>query len=72
MKKASLIIIAMLLLAGVSGAYGYFFIYESDDSKDVQIEQDQLQENNDPVEEEPEDPSVEDNETFFRGIKDGR
>ena len=29
MKKSPLIISLMLLITGASGAYGYFFIYES-------------------------------------------
>ena len=69
----SLIVIAMLLVTGASGAYGYFFIYESDDSEVLQKDQEQTQEIDDTVEdepEEPEEPSSEDNDTFFRGIKD--
>ena len=44
---------------------------ESDDSENVQKEQDQTQENNNnTVEEDPEDSPVEDNDTFFRGMKE--
>ena len=37
MKKMTLIVIAMLLVTGASGAYGYFFIYQSDDSDEVEV-----------------------------------
>ena len=65
----------MLLITGASGAYGYFFIYDKDDSEDLEIEKGQNQENNNTVEEEPEpeepdDPPAEDNDDFFRGVKD--
>ena len=63
----------MLLITGASGAYGYFFIYEADDSEITKTEQEQVQETNDTADEkpeEPEDPPVEENNTFFRGIKD--
>ena len=72
MKKASLIIVVMLLITGASGAYGYFFIYEADDSESEIVEQEEepTTETNDTVEEEPEDPLLETNDTFFRGIKD--
>ena len=39
MKKITLIVIAMLLVTGVRGAYGYFFIYESDNSSEDKVEQ---------------------------------
>jgi len=74
MKKITLIVIAMLLVTGASGAYGYFFIYESDNSSEDKVEQ--IQETNETVEEEPEepeepeDPPAEDNNTFFRGLRD--
>ena len=64
----------MLLVTGASGAYGYFFIYESDNSSEDKVEQ--IQETNETVEEEPEepeepeDPPAEDNNTFFRGLRD--
>ena len=35
----TLIVIAMLLVTGASGAYGYFFIYESNDSEEIEVEQ---------------------------------
>ena len=63
----------MLLITGASGAYGYFFIYEADDSEITKTEQEQVQETNDTADEKPEeseDPPVEENNTFFRGIKD--
>ncbi len=74
MKKMTLIVIAMLLVTGASGAYGYFFIYEADNSSEDKVEQ--IQETNETVgeepeePEEPEDPPVEDNSTFFRGLRD--
>ena len=74
MKKMTLIVIAMLLVTGASGAFGYFFIYVSDDSEVVvAVQDDQTQETDDTVDEgpeEPEDPPAEDNDTFFRGMKD--
>ena len=61
----------MLLITGASGAYGYFFIYEADDSESEIVEQEEpVTETNDTVEEEPDDPPLETNDTFFRGIKD--
>ena len=41
----------MLLVTGASGAYGYFFIYESDNSSEDKVEQ--IQETNDPGSPEP-------------------
>ena len=41
MKKMTLIIGAMLLVSGASGAYGYFFIYQAEDSDNVEIQQEQ-------------------------------
>ena len=70
----TLIVIAMLLVTGASGAYGYFFIYESSDSEEIEVEQ--VQETNETVEEEPEEPEepdeppAEDNNSFFRGMRD--
>ena len=43
MKKISLIIATMLLITGASGAYGYFFIYDKDDSENLEIEKEQTQ-----------------------------
>ena len=71
MKKASLIIVVLLLITGASSSYGYFFIYEADDSEPEIVEQEEpVTETNDTIEEEPDDPPLETNDTFFRGIKD--
>jgi len=72
MKKIALLLTTILLIAGISGIYGYSSIYSKDDETNslVAETEDQTQENNSTVEEEPEDPPVEDKDTFFRGIKD--
>lgn len=64
----------MLLITGASGAYGYFFIYENDELEVIELDAiDDAPETNETVEEEPEepeDPPIEDNTTFFRGMKE--
>ena len=72
MKKTSLLLATVLLIAGVSGTYGYFFIFSDDepDSPAVEIKEEQTQGTNGTVEEEPDDSLAETNDTFFRGIKD--
>ena len=76
MKKATLIIAVMLLITGASGAYGYFFIYESEDSNIVLVEEEQVQDTNETAEEEPEEPEEPeespqtDNNSFFVGMKE--
>ena len=67
MKIGAIIVIAMLLVSGCLADNNS----ESDDSENVQKEQDQTQENNNnTVEEDPEDSPIEDNDTFFRGMKE--
>ena len=76
MKKVTLIISLMLLITGASGAYGYFFIYESEDSNIVVVEEEQVQDTNETAEEEPEEPEEPeespqtDNNSFFVGMKE--
>ena len=49
----------MLLITGASGAYGYFFIYETDSSEAEIVEQEEpVTETNDTVEEEPDNPPL--------------
>ena len=71
MKKTSFLIIGILLITGISGAYGYVFIYDIDESETPVLEtEEQMQETNDTVEEEPEEPIIEDNSSFFRGLRE--
>ncbi|MEC7135760.1 MAG: hypothetical protein VXW55_03740, partial [Candidatus Thermoplasmatota archaeon] len=76
MKKITLILATLLLITSASGAYGYFFIYQLDNSNEVEVQQEQVQETNETVEkepeepEEPEEPPQEDNSSFFIGMKD--
>ena len=65
MKKITLIIVTLFLITSVSGAYGYFFIYQSDDSDEVEVQQEQVQETNETVEEEPEEFVVHENDVYF-------
>ena len=71
MKKISLLLAVIVLIAGASGTYGYFFIYAEDDEVDSTIVETEEETEPEPEPEpEPEEPPGETNDTFFRGIKD--
>ena len=71
MKKTTLLLAIVLLMAGASGTYGYFFINNVDETESVELEvkEDEL-DTNQTVEENPEDSPVENNDTFFRGLRE--
>ena len=58
-------------MAGASGTYGYFFIDNVDETESVELEvKEEESDTNQTVEENPEDSPVENNDTFFRGLRE--
>ncbi|SVE10325.1 uncharacterized protein METZ01_LOCUS463179, partial [marine metagenome] len=71
MKKTTLLLAIVLLIAGASGTYVYFFIENVDETESVELEvKEDESDTNQTVEENPEDIPVENNGTFFRGLRE--
>ena len=71
MKKTTLLLAIVLLIAGASGTYVYFFIENVDETESVELEvKEDESDTNQTVEENPEDSPVENNDTFFRGLRE--